>query len=110
VAQARAGGYTKGSKDKPNPYHGYFFRLLKKQGKNAEGGAFDYVVNGKLIGGFAVVAYPATYGNSGIMTFVVNHDGVVYQKDLGKNTASTAKAMTRFDPDKTWQKAQASKD
>ena len=86
------------------PFHWYYFRMLKKQGKHAPGGAFDYVVKGNQIGGFAVVAYPATYGNSGVMTFVVNHEGVVYQKDLGKNSAKTAKAMTAFDPDKTWKK------
>ncbi len=107
LASARAEGYTTaGSKDKPVPFHGYYFRMLKKQGKHAQGGAFDYVIKGNQIGGFAVVAYPATYGNSGVMTFVVNHDGVVYEKDLGKNTAKTAKAMMAFDPDKTWKKAE----
>jgi len=105
LVQARAEGYAEaGTKDKPMPFHGYYFRMLKKQGKHAPGGAFDYVVKGNQIGGFAVVAYPATYGNSGVMTFVVNHEGVVYQKDLGKNSAKTAKAMTAFDPDKTWKK------
>ena len=107
VAQAWAEGYTKaGSKSNRLPFHGYYFRMLKKQGKHAPGGAFDYVAKGKQIGGFAVVAYPATYGNSGVMTFLVNHDGVVYQKDLGRNTATTAKAMTTYDPDKTWKKAE----
>jgi hypothetical protein len=107
AAGARAEGYTgKGSKDKPSPFHGYYFRMLKKQGKQAPGGAFDYMVKGQQIGGFAVVAYPAIYGNSGVMTFVVNHEGEVYQKDFGKNTAKTAKAMTQFDPDKTWKKVQ----
>ncbi len=107
VAEARAGGYTaKGTKDNPVPYQGYFFRMLKKQGKHAPDGAFDYVAKGKQIGGFAVVAYPATYGNSGVMTFMVNHDGVVYEKDLGKDTAKIAKAMTAYDPDKTWKKAE----
>jgi hypothetical protein len=107
LARARAEGYTQaGSKDKPVPFHGYYFRMLKKQGKHAPGGAFDYVVKKNQIGGFAVVAYPAEYGNSGVMTFVVNHEGVVYQKDLGKNTAKTAKAMMVFDPDKTWKKAE----
>jgi hypothetical protein len=103
VADARAKGYTRtGQKQGPIPYHGYYFRMLKKQGKNASGGAFDYIVKNKMIGGFAVVAYPAAYGSSGVMTFMVNHAGVVYQKDLGKDTAKTAKAMTSFDPDKTW--------
>jgi len=107
VASARAEGYTAaGSKDKPVPFHGYYFRMLKKQGKHAQGGAFDYVVKKNQIGGFAVVAYPAAYGNSGVMTFLVNHEGVVYQKDLGKNTAKAAKAMTAFDPDVTWKKAE----
>ncbi len=107
VAQARAAGYKgTASKGNPVPFHGYYFRMLMKQGKHAPGGAYDYVINGKMIGGFAVVAYPATYGNSGVMTFLVNHDGVVYQKDLGKNTAKKAKAMTSFDPDKTWTKVQ----
>jgi len=107
VAGARAEGYTKaGMKDKPMPFHGYYFRMLKKQGKHAPGGAFDYVVKGNQIGGFAVVAYPAKYGNSGVMTFLVNYDGVVFQKDLGKNTVKTANAMKKFDPDKTWKKVE----
>jgi hypothetical protein len=102
VANARAEGYTR--KDKPVPYHGYYYRLLKAQGPNAPDGAYDYLVKGSMIGGFAVLAYPAEYGNSGVMTFMVNHDGVVYQKDLGRNTATTAKAMKKFDPDKSWKK------
>jgi hypothetical protein len=76
--------------------------LLTGQGKDASGGAYDYLVRGKMIGGFGVVAYPAQYGSSGIMTFIVNHDGVVYQKDLGPKTASVAQSMTKFNPDKTW--------
>jgi hypothetical protein len=92
--------------DNPAPYHGYFYRILKAQGKNAPGGAYDYVVRGKMIGGFALVAFPAEYGASGVMTFIVNHDGVVYQKDLGKETGKIAKAMTKFDPDKTWEKVE----
>jgi len=107
VADARAEGYTRtGAKQGPVPFHGYYFRMLKKQGKHAAGGAFDYVVKNNMIGGFAVVAYPAAYGRSGVMTFMVNHEGVVYEKDLGKNTAKTAKAMTSFDPDKTWKKVE----
>jgi hypothetical protein len=107
VADARAEGYARtGPKQGPIPFHGYYFRLLKKQGKHAPGGAFDYVVKNKMIGGFAVVAYPAVYGSSGVMTFVVNHEGVVYEKDLGKNTPKIAKAMTSFDPDKTWKKVE----
>lgn len=92
--------------DNPAPYHGYFYRILKAQGKNAPGGAYDYVVRGKMIGGFALVAFPAEYGASGVMTFIVNHDGVVYQKDLGKETGKITKAMTKFDPDKTWKKVE----
>jgi hypothetical protein len=110
VADARAEAYVAAAKAQttkgPMPYHGYYFKMLKKQGKHAPEGAFDYIVRGKQIGGFAVVAYPARYGNSGVMTFMVNHEGVVYQKDLGKNTANTAKAMKSFDPDKTWKKVE----
>jgi len=104
VVKARAEGYRKKSKDRPVPYHGYYYRMLKAQGKNAPDGAYDYMVNGHMIGGFAVVAFPAEYGNSGVMTFIVNHDGVVYQKDLGKKTTKIAEAMEKFDPDPTWSK------
>lgn len=107
IAKARAEGRTmKDANHKPVPYHGYYYRLLNKQGKNAPGGACDYIVKGNQIGGFAVVAYPALYRNSGVMTFLVNHDGTVYQKDLGKNTSAKARAIMQFDPDKTWQKAE----
>ncbi len=111
VAEAVKEGYgrkqtPKQITDQPIPYHGYYYRILKAQGKNAPGGAYDYVVDGKMIGGFALVAYPAQYGNSGIMTFIVNQDGAVYQKNLGKNTAKIAQAMESFDPDKTWEKTQ----
>ena len=110
AAQAVQEGYArKKPGDKPSPYHGYFYKILKAQGKNAPGGAYDYVINGKMIGGFALVAYPAEYGASGIMTFIVNHDGVVYQKDLGKETGKIANAMTKFDPDKTWMKVEEPK-
>jgi hypothetical protein len=91
---------------KPIPFHGYYFRMLRKQGKDAPGGAYDYIVRGKQIGGFAVVAYAAEYGNSGVMTFMVNHDGVVYQKDLGRDTEKIAASMKAFDPDKTWKKVE----
>jgi hypothetical protein len=84
------------------PYHGYYFRILKSQGPDAEGGAMDYVVKGKMIGGFALVAFPAEYGVSGIKTFVVNHHGKVYEKDLGPATSAQARQMLRFNPDKTW--------
>jgi hypothetical protein len=88
---------------KSEPYHGYYYRVLKSQGPDAAGGAFDYVVNGKMIGGFALVAGPAEYGVSGVGTFIINHDGVVYEKDLGAGTAVQARQMTRFNPDKSWQ-------
>jgi hypothetical protein len=107
VADARADGYAKtGARTGPVPFHGYYFRILTKQGKHAPGGAFDYIVRNKMVGGFAVVAYPAVYGSSGVMTFVVNHDGVVYEKDLGKNSAKAAKAMQSFDPDTTWKRVE----
>jgi hypothetical protein len=103
VAQARREGYKR-TADKPIPYHGYYYKILTGQGPSAPGGAYDYVVRGKMIGGFAMVAYPAQYGSSGIMTFIVNHDGVVYQKDLGSNTTAMAQSMTKFNPDETWKK------
>ena len=84
------------------PFHGYYFHMLKGQGSNAPGGAKDYVIRGKMVGGFAFVAYPAEYGNSGVMTFMMNQDGVLLQKDLGKTTTETASAMTVFDPDASW--------
>lgn len=87
-------------------YHGYYYRILKAQGKTARGGAYDYVLRGKMIGGVALVAYPAQYASSGIMTFIVNHDGVVYQKDLGENTQKAALAMKLFNPDSTWRKVE----
>lgn len=108
VAQARTAGYLKqSSPDRPQPYYGYFYKILKGQGKNAQGGAYDYVVKDNMVGGFALVAYPANYGNTGIMTFIVNQDGIVYQKNLGKHTAKIASAMKVFDPDKTWTKVEA---
>ena len=88
--------------NKQQPFHGYFYRILTKQGAAAKGGAKDYVVNGKMTGGFAFVAYPEKYGDTGIMTLIVDQSGVVYEKDLGKDTAEQAKAMTEFNPDKTW--------
>ena len=103
-AKATREGYKKTS-DKSIPYHGYYFNILKAQGKNAPGGAYDYILNERMIGGFGMVAYPANYGVSGVMTFIVNHDGIVYEKNLGKNTAKIAQAMKVFDPDKTWRKA-----
>jgi DUF2950 family protein len=105
AAEASAEGYKVGSGE-PQPYHGYYYRILTRQGPNAPGGEMDYVVNGKMIGGFALVAYPAEYGNSGVMTFVVNHRGTVYQKDLGELTEAIAKRMKSFDPDQTWKKVE----
>jgi len=102
AAQASGEGYKVGGG--PQPFHGYYFRILTKQGPHASGGELDYVVNGKMIGGFALVAYPAEYGNSGVMTFIVNHAGTVYQKNLGPDTAELAKRISSFDPDKSWTK------
>jgi Protein of unknown function (DUF2950) len=108
VAKAKQEGYGKKGKkqstEQPAPYHGYVFKILTAQGPHASGGPYDYVVKGKMIGGFAVVAYPATYGSSGVMTFLVNHNCMVYEKDLGKNTAKTVAAVRTFDPDKTWKR------
>ena len=87
------------------PFHGYLYRMLTKQGKNAPGGAYDYQVNGKPLGGFAVLAYPARYGTSGVVSFMVNQDGVVYQKDLGQKTEALVMEMTEFDPDPSWKRA-----
>jgi len=107
VAVAASEGYgKKPAADGPQAYHGYRYKILTAQGKDAHGGAYDYMVGNKLLGGFAVVAWPATYRSSGVTTFIVNHDGVVYQKDLGAQTASIASNMTRFNPDATWRKAQ----
>ncbi|HEY7742668.1 MAG TPA: DUF2950 domain-containing protein [Burkholderiales bacterium] len=99
-ASAKAEGYTKGD----DSYHGYHYRILRGQGANAQGGSYDYVAQGKMIGGFALVAWPASYGNSGVMTFIVNHQGVVYEKDLGPDTAAAVKKITRFNPDKSWKR------
>jgi hypothetical protein len=105
----RAAGYVDDAGGKPAPYHGYYYKILKGQGPKAAGGAYDYVVNGRMIGGFALLAYPATYGNSGIMSFMVNQDGVVYQKNLGPNTAALAQKINRFNPDETWTRQEAPK-
>jgi hypothetical protein len=106
IARAAAEGYRKSDKG-PTPYHGYYYRMLKGQGKNAESGSFDYVLRGRGVGGFAVVAYPAKYGNSGIMTFMVNQDGKVYQSDVGADTVKKAIAIQRFDPGKGWSAVKA---
>ena len=100
IAEATKQGYRVGGGR--TPFHGYYFKILTKQGAAAAGGELEYIVNGKMIGGFALVAYPAEYRNSGVMTFIVNHAGTVFQKDLGPNTAQVAERMTAFNPDKTW--------
>jgi hypothetical protein len=106
VANAAAEGYLPGARRAP--YHGYYFKILTRQGSSAAGGALDYVARGRMIGGFALVAYPARYGNSGVMTFLVNHQGQVFEKDLGPATARIAAGMTAFDPDSTWMKVAGS--
>ena len=98
MASATAEGYGSSAR----PYHGYCYRLLTSQGPHAQGGATDYLVNGHLVGGFAILAYPAQYGNSGIMTFITNHDGIVYQSDLGPDTEKVAKGIVQFDPGPGW--------
>ena len=101
VADATGQGYG-GHHDSPEPFHGYYYRELTGQGKNVKGGAKSYIVDGKMTGGFAFVAYPAEYHNSGVMTFLVDADGVVYEKDLGTNTADIAGPMQTYNPDPTW--------
>jgi hypothetical protein len=109
IEQARAEGYpagtatTSGGARKRSPYHGYFFRILKRQGPHAPGGKFDYVINGNMIAGFALVAFPDKWGSSGVMTFIVSQQGRVYQKNLGPDTVKLASAMTEYDPDPTWE-------
>jgi hypothetical protein len=98
---AESAQYLKGH-TASDPYRGYRFRILTRQGRSAAGGAFNYVINGRMIAGFAMVAYPAQYGESGVMTFIVNRNGKIFQKDLGKNTASIGAAMTSFDPGAGW--------
>ncbi len=103
---AKAAGYVKAEDGKSGAYYGYHYRILKAQGPDAPGGAYDYVAQGKLLGGHALVAWPATYGNSGVMTFIVNHDGVVFEKDLGPDTPAAVQKVTKFNPDKTWKKVE----
>ena len=105
VAQARMEGYKKGKslfKEKPTPFHGYYFKILTRQGRNTPGGKYNYVINGNMVGGFALVAFPSNWGKSGVMTFIVNQQGRVYQKNLGPDTVKTAQQMKEFNPDKTW--------
>ena len=106
LGELAAGAATEGYRfgQQRIPYHGYYYRVLTRQGPSAPGGALDYVVRGRMIGGYALVAYPAQYGNSGVMTFVVNHRGTVFEKDLGANTARFVAGMTAFNPDSTWQR------
>jgi hypothetical protein len=101
AAYASNEGYSSASQGQ-QPYHGYFFRVITKQGPQAQGGAKDYIVNGEMTGGFAILAYPAEYANSGVMSFVINQDGNVFEKDLGANTSEAAKTITSYDPDDTW--------
>jgi hypothetical protein len=104
-ARATEEGYLfKKKGEKPAPYHGYYFKILKGQGSNAPGGERDYIINGRMMAGFGLVAYPAEYGVSGIMTLTVNQEGTVYEKDLGPKTKKIVKAMTKYDPDATWKK------
>ncbi len=105
IARATEEGYADGLDDvTPEPFHGYFFKILKAQGEHAVGGAFDYLVDGRMVLGFALVAYPSSYGAGGIMSFIVNQQGVIYEKDLGEQTATTAAAMVAFDPDDSWRR------
>jgi hypothetical protein len=101
AAYASSEGYSSNSQA-PQPYHGYLFQMITKQGPHAQGGAKDYIVNGYMTRGFAIVAYPAEYANSGVMSFLVNQDGNVFEKDLGANTLEAAKTITSYDPDNTW--------
>ncbi len=109
VAQARVEGYHRSAKmmnDQQAPYHGYYFKILTRQGKHAPGGKYDYLINGRMIAGFALVAWPAEWGNTGVMTFIVNQQGKIFQKNLGPKTAKIARGMTLYDPDDTWTPAQ----
>jgi hypothetical protein len=104
LAVAANEGYSKSESMVLAPYHGYHYKILTRQGEAALGGAYDYIVNGKMIGGFAVLAYPARYDASGIMSFMVSHDGAVYQKNLGRKTTETAAKIDSFNPDASWKR------
>jgi hypothetical protein len=106
VAYAAGEGYGNREGDGPSPFHGYYYRILTAQGKSAHGGAKSYIVNGEMTGGFALLAYPADYRSSGVMTFIVGQDGVIYEKDLGPKTAELASTIKEYSPDKTWRKAE----
>jgi hypothetical protein len=101
-----ASAFAKSQDGAPAPYRGYYYLILTRQGKNGPGGAKSYIVNGKMTGGFAFVAYPAEYRSSGVMTFIVNEDGAVYEKDLGKKTDVLAKTMKEYNPNSSWQKSE----
>jgi hypothetical protein len=103
--KAQAAGYAPGKGAAPQPFNGYYFHIVTGQGPAAKGGAYSYLAHGKMMGGFALIAYPATYGVSGVMTFIVNHDGEVFQKDLGPNTSAVAGQIKTFDPGPDWKKA-----
>ena len=105
VAQARMAGYKKEKslfKEQPIPFHGYYFKILTRQGKNAPGGKYNYIINGNMVGGFALVAFPSNWGKSGVMTFIVNQQGKVYEKNLGPDTLKMEQSVDTYDPDKTW--------
>ena len=105
VAQARIEGYKKEKtvfKEQPVPFHGYYFKILTKQGEHTPGGKYDYIINGNMVGGFGLVAFPSNWGKSGVMTFIVNQRGKVYQKNLGPDTMKIAQEMQSYDPDETW--------
>jgi hypothetical protein len=109
IAQARVDGYHRTAKmlnDELSPYHGYYFKILTRQGRHAPGEKYNYIINGRMIAGFALVAWPAEWSNTGVMTFTVNQQGRIYQKNLGPKTVKIAKAMTAYDPDDTWTPAQ----
>ena len=109
VAYAQAEGYPRKkskTEEGPRPFHGYLFKLLARQGNSAPGGKYDYVINGNMIGGFAIVAWPAEYGESGVMTFMVNHQGRIWQRDLGPKTSKIVPKMTAYDPDAHWRPSQ----
>ena len=102
AAEAETAGYTKREGNKPQPFYGYYFKILTRQGKHAPGGAYDYIINGNMIGGFALIAWPSEYDRTGVMTFIVNQQGHVFQKDLGEKTESLAEVIDTYDPDSTW--------
>jgi hypothetical protein len=109
IAQARVDGYHRTAKmlnDEEAPYHGYYFKILTRQGKHAPGGKYDYIINGHMIAGFALVAWPAEWGNTGVMTFIVNQQGTIYQKNLGTKTGKIARAMTIYDSNDSWTSTQ----